>query len=180
MSSESSSNYSGSDTESSTGSDSYDYTDSSSAVASSRFYETVIDTTLAARARRREKFRGSSKPLLTRSRYIRQVRRTIEHLVDDILHDWKRKVVDASAKGYSNVNLFEYSKGEKYEGLPIVLLMNGPRDDSDFFKNHGLFSVVEDITSYIASEGFRVEYKFVGKGVNVINVDWRSGLFDAE
>ena len=156
--------------------DSYD----SSSSRSNRFYETVVDTTLAARERRREQFKGPSKLPLTRSRYIKKVKNAIERLTDQIVYDWKRKVVDASENGYSNVNLYEYSKGEKYEGLPVVLLMTGPRNDSEFFKNNGLFSVVEEVMSDLCGEGFRVEYKFVGNGKNVINIDWRAGLYDAE
>jgi hypothetical protein len=144
---------------------------------STKFYESVVDTTLAARERRKK---GHLKRLLKRNDYINKVYDAIFDLTDDILADWKKKVVHAAAYGYSNVNIYEYSKGDCYQDLPVVMLMVGPRDDHDFFERNGIFSVIDEIKFEIGSQRFRVNYKYIGNGTNVINIDWKSGLFDAE
>lgn len=156
-----------------------DYTDSSVHVTS-RFYESIVDTTLAARERRRKRYRGPSKPSLQRNDYIKRVQDAIIDLSQDILKDWKDKVTKGSFESSSNANIFEYEIGDKYHGFPIVFLMNGPRDNSKFFIENGLFSVLEEVRRDVEYEGFRVSAKRVNKTKNVVNVDWKAGLYDAE
>jgi len=144
------------------------------------FYKAVVNTTIAARQRIKKINQYSSKMSLKRSKYVNQVYDIIIDLTNDILAEWKTKVIHAATCGYSNVNIFEYSKGDRYQGIPIVFLMIGPRDDPDFFERNGLFSVIDELCAEICLHHFRVHYKYIGNGNNVVNVDWKTGLFDAE
>lgn len=141
---------------------------------SNEFYNDIVQTTRIARDK---KYRGRRQPLV-RTPYIEKVFDAVLSLTDDILDDWRDKVRKASSKGFSNVNIYEYTQGTKYMNFPVVMLMNGPKEDPDFFKNNGMFSVVEEIQNELGAERFRVEYKYVGNGKNVVNVDWRGGLFE--
>lgn len=162
----------------------------------SELYDDLIETTLEARKEIRaqlshqtnadtdtadaDKKKRRPKPPLRRSRYMEKVFNTILDLTDEILEDWKDKVFEAAENGFSNVNIYEYGSGEKYRDIPIVMLMCGPKNKSNFFKNNGMFNVVEEVQMELGSYRLRVEYKYVGKGKNVINVSWRDGLYNRE
>ncbi len=144
------------------------------------FYDEIIsDTVYCRKIQRNEKGEGARNPKteIRRSKYISKVFDNILDLSDEILQDWRIKVRAAAREGYTNVNIFQYSKGDKYQGLPIVLLLSGPKNTPNFFKSNGMFSVVDEVRMEISAERFRVTYKYIGKGINVINVDWLAGIF---
>jgi hypothetical protein len=149
------------------------------------FYENLVDVTLQAREKNREKrlndtLKRYRKPPLKRSKYMEKVFNAILDLSDEILSDWTHVALEAADNGYSNVNIFEYSKGDKFRGLPIVLLMVGPKNDPNFFEKNGMFSVIEEIRMELGEHRLRVSSKYIGKGKNVINIDWKGGLFNKE
>ena len=138
------------------------------------YFNRICDTTLNVLQKRRDRRGGQAE--LRRTDHNNLVNDAIWSLVDEILETWKDKVDDAAAKGFSNVNIYEFAKGQEYKGLPVVLLVSGPRNDADYFKRNGMFSVVEELENELRGQRFRVESKFVS-GINVINISWRHGLF---
>lgn len=142
------------------------------------FYNNIVCITHDERKKRRQKFKNKSP--LKRSNYITHVHNIILDLAEEILSEWREKVVAAAYDSRSNVNIYEYSLGDRYKQIPIVLLMTGPRKDPKFFEKNGMFSVVDNVRREIECLGFRVIYKRVANGGNVINIDWKTGLFDVE
>jgi hypothetical protein len=138
------------------------------------FFNYICDTTLSVLQKRRDRRGGQAE--LKRSDHNNRVNDAICSLVDEILETWEDKVEEAASNGFCNVNIYEFVKGQEYKGLPVVLLVSGPRDDADYFRRNGMFSVVEELENELRGQRFLVEAKFV-KGINVINVNWRHGLF---
>ena len=120
----------------------------------SSFYSDVVGATLHQREQKQKQLCNSKNRPFRRTRHIDRVHNAILDLRDDILYTlkggWKYKVLDAANNGFSNVNIFEYHKGAKYRNFPIVLLVAGPHDNTKFFEDNGMFSVVEEIDKVVS------------------------------
>ena len=109
---------------------------------------------------------------------IKDLKESMDALKEEILVDLEQKIEEASNNGYNYKVIYSYSKDEKMnESFYKNFLLRGPTMNRgygkglDYFNNHGLSAIFDDIKDQISPFKLSIKYNKNTK-MNTIAVHW--------
>lgn len=92
----------------------------------------------------------------------------LNNLTNFILIGWQDKVDLASLSGRNFTAIYRYFRTDMFQDYPIYILINGPEDNPNFFKNYGYTSVMQQINTQLAPGKAVNNFSTANKGSQIV------------
>jgi hypothetical protein len=109
---------------------------------------------------------------------VKELTESMNILKKEILEDLEHKIEEASNNGYNYKVIYAYSKDEKMNGTFYKnFLLRGPNLNKgygkglDYFNNHGLTAILDDIKNEISPFKLSIKYN-KNTNMNTVAVHW--------